>query len=231
MRAIFSRTGTRTTLAAAKKAKWGILISAAGVWRTEGFEFWVGDNGAWSDFMQKVPFNEKRFSRFVGWVSAQIQNGNPPRWIALPDIVMGGTKSLDLSLSWLRWLKRIPAMAHTRFMLVVQNGMETCPETLIRLRRVIGPMVGVFVGGDTEWKLRTKGFWRAFTHMLGAILHIGRVNSAKRIESCGKIEADSFDGTSISRFPKTLPELERARYGAVLAQSQIDIEDYLRRAS
>lgn len=231
MRSFFSRTGTRTTLAAAKKARWGILVSASGVWRTEGFDIWVADNGAWSDFTQEKAFDANRFARFIGWVAAQAKAGNPPRWIALPDIVMGGVASLDLSMAWLRWLRRIPAMASTRFMLVVQNGMEACADTLARLRRIVGPMVGVFVGGDTAWRLQTKGFWRAFTHMLGALLHVGRVNSAKRIESCGKIEADSFDGTSIVRFPKTLPELERARYGAVLAQSQIDIEDYLRRAA
>lgn len=231
MRSFFSRTGTRTTLAAAKKARWGILISAAGVWRTEGFDLWVADNGAWSDHMAGAPFNSSRFGRFVGWVAAQSRTGNPPRWIVLPDIVMGGTASLDLSIQWLRWLRRIPAMAATRFMLVVQNGMDTCADTLTRLRRIIGPAVGIFVGGDTDWKLKTKGFWRAFTYMLGAILHVGRVNSAKRIESCGKCEADSFDGSSISRFPKTLRELERARHGAVVAQSQIDIEDYLREAA
>lgn len=231
MRSFFSRTGTRTTLAAAKKARWGILVSAAGVWRTEGFDIWVGDNGAWSDFTQGKPFDGSRFARFIGWVVGQVKAGNPPRWIALPDIVMGGPQSLNLSLAWLRWLRKIPELATMRFMLVVQNGMECCASTLTRLRRVVGPLVGVFVGGDTDWKLRTKGFWRAFTYMLGAILHVGRVNSAKRIESCGKVEADSFDGTSIVRFPNTLRVLERARYGAVVAQSQIDIEDYLRRAA
>lgn len=231
MRAFFSRTGTRSTLAAAKNAGWGILVSAAGVWRTEGFDVWVADNGAWSDFTQAKEFDGSRFARFIGWVAAQAKAGNPPRWVALPDIVMGGIASLDLSIAWLRWLRRIPAMASARFMIVVQNGMESCPSALARLRRVVGPMVGVFVGGDTDWKLRTKAFWRAFTHMLGALLHVGRVNSAKRIESCGKCEVDSFDGTSIVRFPKTLTELERARYGAVLAQSQIDIEEYLRRAA
>lgn len=231
MRSFFSRTGTRTTLSATKRARWGMLISAAGVWRTEGFDVWVGDNGAWTDHMQGRPFDTKRFVRFVGWICAQIRAGNPPRWIVLPDIVMGGIGSLDLSVRWLRWLHNVPALAATRFMLVVQNGMEACAATLTRLRRIVGPMVGIFVGGDTDWKLQTMGFWRAFTHMLGAILHVGRVNSARRIEACGKIGADSFDGSSVSRFPKTLTGLERARYGAVLAQSQIDIEDYLREAA
>jgi len=41
--------------------------------------------------------------------------------------------------------------------------------------------------------------------------HVGRVNTARRIRLCAEAGADSFDGTSVSRYAQTLPLLESAR--------------------
>lgn len=52
LRPYASRTGTKTTLANMRRMGWSILVSAAGVLRTEGFDNWALDNGAWSAFQQ-----------------------------------------------------------------------------------------------------------------------------------------------------------------------------------
>jgi hypothetical protein len=220
---IFSRTGTKTTLKAAKKARWWIMVSAAGVWRTEDFEKWVAENGAYNDFQEKQPFSVARFVRFLAWVAAEIRAGRPPQWIVLPDIVCGGEDSLNLSMNWLRWLRRCAAFRGQTFMLCVQNGMDTCKRMLARIKRVIGPKVGIFVGGDSNWKEVTARFWCQLARSVGGLSHVGRVNTARRIEIVGDAGAHSFDGTSVTRFPKTLQPLDRARRNEVIKRAQIDM--------
>jgi hypothetical protein len=59
-----SRTGTRRNLAEMREAGWRLLVSAAGVLRTEGMLYAI-DNGAWSAFQQGRPFDEDAFMRAV----------------------------------------------------------------------------------------------------------------------------------------------------------------------
>lgn len=223
MIAYASRTGTRRNLAALRSASWHLMVSARGVLRHEGFPYAL-DNGAWTAFQKKEPFNVPAFEKAVKLL------GTGAEWIALPDIVMGGKASLDLSISWLRRLRRRVALRGQHFMLVVQNGMES-GVLLGRIKRIVGPTVGIFVGGDTEWKLATVKFWSDLVHSLGGICHVGRVNTAKRIGIIGRAGADSFDGSNASRFSKNLLPLERARRSEELDRSQIDIEDYLEMAA
>lgn len=219
--AFATRTGTHRNLDGLRAARWGLLVSAAGVWRTEGFTKWVGDNGAWSDFKKGEPFNEDRFVRFILYVEAQVRAGNPPLWIVIPDIVMGGEASLDLSVRWLRKLRRRRGLRGVRFMLAVQNGMEA-GKMLGRVKRIVCPRVGIFIGGGTEWKLAHLKLWRRISRERGALVHCARVNTARRIRACAAAGVDSFDGSSPSIWGKTLRPLE-------LARQQNDIEGYIAR--
>lgn len=221
MQAFATRTGTRRNLDGLRAAKWGLLVSAAGVWRTEGFTVWVADNGAWSDFKKGEPFNGVRFARFILYVEAQVRAGNPPLWIVIPDIVMGGEASLDLSVRWLRKLRRRKGLRGVRFMLAVQNGMEA-GKMLGRVKRIVCPRVGVFIGGDAEWKEAHLRFWSRLGHARGALVHCARVNTARRISMCEVAAIDSIDGSSASIWAKTLRPLD-------LARQQIDLEGYIER--
>lgn len=216
MIAYASRTGTRRNLDALRGAGWRLMVSARGVLRTEGFPYAL-DNGAWTAFQRDEPFDVPAFERAVTML------GPGADWIVLPDIVMGGIASLEMSLSWLRKLRRRVALGHARFLIAVQNGMEA-PKIMRRIARWLGAKVGVFVGGDTEWKLATMAMWARLAHRFGAICHVGRVNTARRIHACEAAGIDSFDGSSASRFAVTLRPLE-------LARQQIDIEGYLARAA
>jgi hypothetical protein len=159
-----------------------------------GFQYAL-DNGAWGAYQQQAEWPEARFTALVGRFGAQAD------WVVAPDIVMGGHESLAKSLAWLPALRRqVP-----RVLLAVQDGMVPS-----ELRPHLGPAVGVFVGGSTEWKLETLRQWGDLCAELGAWCHIGRVNSVRRIKLCHSARAHSFDGTSVSQFACTLGKLNAA---------------------
>lgn len=186
-----SRTGTRRNLDALRAAGWRLLVSARGVWRTEGFPYAI-DNGAWTAHQKGEPFD---VAAFEGLVS---ELGNGADWIACPDIVAGGLESLDLSVSW---LPRLPGLR----LIPVQDGMA-----LDDVRPLLGASVGLFLGGSTEWKLATMRQWGALARETGCYYHVGRVNTRRRIRMCTEAGADSCDGTSVTRFASTLPLLDAA---------------------
>lgn len=194
MIAYASRTGTRSTLDALRAAGWRLLVSAAGVLRTEGFPYAI-DNGAWSAHQQRRPFDERAFER------ALAQLGADADFVVLPDIVCGGEASLELSF---RWMQRCLSAA-PRVLIAVQNGHEPW-----QLDELLSQRVGVFVGGDTRWKVATLPRWAAVAGARGAWCHVGRVNTARRISLCGAAGVTSFDGTSAIKFPTTIGLLDRA---------------------
>lgn len=189
-----SRTGTRRNLAAMRDAGWRLIVSATGCLRNEGMGYAL-DNGAWTAFQQGKSLDEKLF------MTAVEKMGEKADWIVLPDIVAGGLRSLDYSLAWMERLRGIP----TRLLIAVQNGMEVND-----VRSFLNPAVGIFVGGDTEWKEKTAVQWGSVARRRNCYLHVGRVNSARRIAICNAAGANSFDGTSVSRFACTLPQLDKA---------------------
>src|SRR5271157_5690561 len=113
-----SRMGTRRNLDALRQHGWGLLVSRAGVWRTEGFERICGDNGAWADFQAGRVFDEDAYERFLDWLAAQPVTAD---WLVLPDIVAGGLLSLELSCRFLNRCLSIAPMV----LIAVQDGMES----------------------------------------------------------------------------------------------------------
>lgn len=190
-----SRTGTKRNLDALRAADWRLLVSAKGKLRTEGFRYGL-DNGAWTAFSKGQPFDEPAFVR------ALRELGRDADWTVIPDIVAGGGRSLEFSLRWMRQTLDECAVG----MLAVQDGMAAAD-----VRPLIGPRVGIFVGGSTAWKERTMPIWGALAREMGAWCHVGRVNSMRRIAICASVGATSFDGTSATRFAKSLPRLDAAR--------------------
>lgn len=189
-----SRTGTKQNLDAMRKAGWRLLVSAAGVVRTEGFQYAL-DNGAWSAHTKGLTFDELAFGRALDKV------GENADWVVVPDIVAGGLRSLDFSVKWLDRLQSFPQ----RLLIAVQDGME-----IDDVRDLLSPTVGIFLGGSTAWKLATMEAWGVLARRRNCYYHVGRVNSALRISKCAAASAHSFDGTSVTRFSKTLPRLDGA---------------------
>lgn len=203
MTPFFSHTGTRRNLTAARDAGWGLLLSAAGhSWADEGFALVGADNGQWAERDQPGPFKTDRFERFVEAI------GDRVLWLVLPDIVCGGIASLDLTLTWLDRMRGHPSI----LLIAVQDGM-----TPAMIAPFVGPRVGLFVGGGDPWKEVSLPGWGRLAAEAGCYLHVGRVNSARRIFLCAAAGASSFDGTSVTRFADTLPMLDQARQQKDLA--------------
>lgn len=198
MIAYASRTGTRRNLAALRDAGWRLMVSARGVLRTEGFAFSL-DNGAWTAHQRGEPFDTPAFERALGLL------GSTADFVVLPDIVCGGAASLTLSM---RWLPRVLEVARLA-LLPVQDGMRS--EEIAPL---LSERVGIFVGGSDAWKEQTAELWGSIGR--GRWVHVGRVNTARRISICAHAGATSFDGSSASRFATTLPMLDRARRQSAL---------------
>ena len=192
-----SSTGTRSTIAALKSAGWRLIVCAKGNDKNHGMPYAI-DNGAFHAFQQNKPFDVEAFEKCLEWsASSPIR----PDWCVLPDIVGGGTRSLDFSMTWLDSVRKYCELP----LIAVQDGME--PEDIADL---VGPSLGIFVGGTTEWKLQSLMGWGRLAKNK-CYLHVGRVNTKRRIIHCQNAGADSFDGTRVVKFPKDLPELDRWR--------------------
>jgi hypothetical protein len=190
-----STTNTRRNLDALRAYGWHLLVSASGALRPHGFPYAI-DNGAWSAFLRGASFDVPAFERAVRLL------GRDAEWIVAPDIVQGGMASHALSSAWIPRL-----LGETqRVLFAVQDGMENAHVSWL-----LGPRVGLFVGGSTPWKLATMGRWAKLARDHGAWCHVGRVNTARRIQLCASVGVDSFDGTSATKYAVTTPRLSHAR--------------------
>lgn len=227
-----SRTGTIRNLEALRAAGWGLLVPASGDHRAEGFSPYALDSGAWAYHGQGVPFDVGSFEKLVGSL------GEGAEFIVLPDIVGGGQASLKLSMEW---LSRLEGVGRRR-LIAVQDGMSPWD-----VEPLLGPTVGIFVGGSTAgpqvrgmssgvpgptwtaedprggWKWRSLPFWGHLARRTGCYLHVGRVNSSRRILECSRVGADSFDGTSVTKWAKNITKLDASlRQGALLQDRRED---------
>jgi len=189
-----SRTGTRRNLDAMRARGWRLLISATGCHRSEGMPYAI-DNGAWTAHQRGEPWKPEPF------LSLLSTHGRGADWTVCPDIVGGGRASLALSLEWLPVVLSVCPVA----LVAVQDGLEAGD-----VAHLLGPRVGIFVGGTTEWKLATLEKWARLCRERGAWCHVGRVNSVRRINLCTSSGVTSADGTSVSRYATTIGPLDSA---------------------
>jgi hypothetical protein len=182
-----SAVGKGRNLETIKRLGFGLLISRRDVRSTHGLRYCL-DNGAWGDHLAGEAFDEDAFERMVDRL------GPGADWVVLPDIVAGGLESLALSL---RWSNRCMASCDL-VLIAVQDGMEPAD-----LAPYVGPRVGIFLGGSTEWKLARMRDWGEFCAAAGCWYHVARVNTARRFRMAHYAGATSIDGSSLSRFSAT----------------------------
>lgn len=203
-----SRTGTRRNLRALRDRGWRLLVSAAGEHRDEGFPYAL-DNGAYAWWQRELagePVDWFAGTTWAPYVALLDKMGANADFAVVPDIP-ARANSLALSLRWLpEVMRRTP-----RALIPVQNGMS-----INQVAPHLGPNIGVFVGGDTAWKEWAVGHWGPWCAERGIWCHVGRVNTARRIRLCSLGRCTSFDGSSASRYAKTLPRLDSARRQGVL---------------
>lgn len=194
-----SRTGTKSTLAALRAAGWRLLVSASGAHRNEGMPYAI-DNGAYTAFQAKRQFDHHAFRSLLD------SHGKGADWIVLPDSVGDRAATLEMSSSYLSEFG-----SAYRWMLAVQDGM-----TIEDAAPFLPDIVGIAIGGSTEWKEQSAMMWGSFTRKHGLLLHMLRVNTARRLAIAASAGCDSFDGTSVCAFPNTLPFLDFHRRQSAL---------------
>lgn len=148
---------------------------------------WAMDNGAYSGF--DAGAFVRMLERFYG------QKGC--RFVAAPDVVADAHQTL---VQWPFWSKLIRGVGFVPA-LVGQDGMTAADLPW-------SEMGALFIGGTTEWKLGPQAETLiAYAKTRGLWVHMGRVNSQKRIWEAARKGVDSWDGSKYSRFPDTwIPE-------------------------
>jgi len=153
---------------------------------------WAADNDAYSNFHE---------DRYVAMLE-KCEGVAGCLYVTCPDVVGDAEATFDLYLKWAREIlgRNLPLGY------VAQDGASegTIPWNGIS---------ALFIGGTTEFKLGQEASDLAReAKQRGTWVHMGRVNSVRRIEYAAAIGCDSIDGTSFSMFTDSrLPALaERA---------------------
>ena len=162
-------------------------------WRYQNnakWRYWTLDNGAYSSYVNNENFDEQAFTEMI--YKKLPKTKTKPDFIIVPDIVGGGLKSLEFSLTWIDKLKDLDY----NWYLAVQDGMK-CKD----IEPILDKFDGIFVGGTIKWKVRTGEEWVRLAHDHKLRCHIGRVGVFSRIVWAKRIGADSIDSTN---FPNDL---------------------------
>lgn len=141
---------------------------------------WAADNDAYS------AWDERRYRHMLNRI-VDLPGG---LFVTLPDIVGNGDATIELMHQWLPELREIGKPVA----LVAQDGMTASTFPWLQVD-------AVFVGGTTEFKMgdvareiveeaKRRGMW----------VHMGRVNSHRRIRYAKAIGCDSFDGMRVAWF-------------------------------
>lgn len=137
--------------------------------------YWAADNGAFSGF--DAP-------SFVAMLERLPRTA---KWVAAPDVVSDWHATEALFAEWAPRIRELGfPVAY-----VLQDGCERVPVADC-----------LFVGGSTAYKLsRDAAAWMREAKRRGMLVHVGRVNSLKRLRWARDNGADSVDGTQVSMFP------------------------------
>ncbi len=158
---------------------------------------WAADNAAFSTF------DAVAYRRMVDEIATMPTR---PLFVTVPDVVGNAHETRWRFADWYPVLKpfRLP-LAY-----VLQDGELAPPWPLIS---------AVFVGGSTAFKVGPEA--RAFiteAQRRGKWVHMGRVNTIRRLMYAQQLGVDSVDGSGFARFPDAmLPRFRRVNDNAQLA--------------
>lgn len=152
---------------------------------------WCGDNGC---FGKGYPGDDA----WLTWLRAYQDQSGTCAFAVAPDVLGDAAATLERSAPFLRVIRELGFPAAY----VAQNGIEntTIPWDEFDV---------LFIGGDTPFKLGATA--RKLTqeaNTLGKRVHMGRVNSLRRLQTARDFGCDSADGTFLAFGPdKNLPRL------------------------
>jgi len=166
-------------------------------------EVWAADNGCF------LGLDRPKFLAMLDKIAGQETR---PKFVTVPDVVADHRATCA---TWHEWTREFKARDLPRAF-VLQNGIgdDLNPAQAIPW----GIVHALFIGGTTEFKL--SPWVREAVRLAngnGVWVHMGRVNSVKRLRYAMEIGVDSIDGSGISRFAekraRMLNFIDRARSG------------------
>lgn len=174
-------------------ARWGHIVTPS-KWGNsiQGGRLWCMDNGVFTG----------KFSEADFW--GKLRQMEPYRdtclFVVAPDVVANAIATMS---AYRHWGARIKALGWP-VAFVAQDGQELFdfpPEYDV-----------LFIGGSTEWKMSTAADDCIFKAKAAEKwVHVGRVNSQKRIRHFQLMGVDSVDGTTVCFAPdKNHPVIDRA---------------------
>ena len=177
---------------------------------------WAADNGLFGQ--QSVTYSDERY---LSWLGKQ-QNRDGCIFANAPDVVIvdpdtGVVVRGDPVATLRRARPMLPKIRELgyRASLVAQDGLRPTPEGVVASdetgieRMSWDDFDALFIGGTDNWKLNTEcRDLMAEAKARGKWVHVGRVNSEKRMVMAAIAGADSVDGNTIGRGPdKNLPRV------------------------
>lgn len=151
------------------------------------------DNGAFGAWRRGVEPNWERWWR---WLSTRDWGSGRALFAVAPDVPGSQTGTLRKSLPYLERIRGLGLPVA----LAAQNGWA--PGSLPWNEFDV-----LFLGGDDGWKLGDQAMLASFeAKHHGKWVHMGRVNSAKRLRWAAECGCDSVDGTFL-RFGDNWPRL------------------------
>lgn len=141
-------------------------------------KLWAIDNGAFAGF------DAGDFVRLLD----RLKDTSGCLWVACPDEF---ADSVTTAVLFREWAPKILGRG-LPVAFVLQDGCSDVPWD---------DCSALFVGGSTEYKLSPEALcWSHKAKIRGKSVHVGRVNSVRRMRAAHAMAADSIDGTRFSRF-------------------------------
>lgn len=175
----------------------GMLLAPGRGWRTP-FSTYACDNGVYGAWLRGEVWGE-RMDRAWLKMLAKIPTHDPPLWVLLPDAVANWPRTVELARQYLPLVraKGLPIA------IAIQDGCEF--DEVLEMEPE-----WVFVAGSTQWKLENLARVSAFFGALDIGVHVGRVNTRRRLKACIAANIESVDGTTLNKFPtETLRRIRR----------------------
>jgi hypothetical protein len=167
-----------------------ICTPVAGNRVTPGVD-WCADNGV---FGGKYPGDRQ----YLNWLDERAWAADRCAFAVAPDVVCDAQATLDRSGPLLHEIRAAGYPAA----LAAQNGLEhlTVPWATFDV---------LFLGGDTDWKIGPHARrLTADARVHGKRVHMGRVNSRRRLQAAAQMGCHSADGTYLAFGPDAnLPNL------------------------
>ena len=181
MKIILGGTSKKEFVEVIKGNGWGRMLTPQRRFKIFDMEPYAIDNGAFYCWRNGSNFDEVAFLKTIDFSLTL----HKPYLAILPDIVAGGNKSLDFSMSW---IDRLPDY---NWYLAVQDGMDSA-----RVVDCIDMVSGLFLGGSDRFK-RTGPYWCKLAHHNFKLFHYGRAGTYSKLQHAYQCGADSLD----SAFP------------------------------